>query len=116
MFYLYKILASIKNLKEQLSSQLNQDSQSSLSLALDTEKQAFNNRKKYLREQKGVRGMERLRKKIEDQEVRIQQQSIFVEEQEAQERLLRESRWQLEEHEKRINNMLDYVVLFYFVV
>ena len=104
-----KILVAIENVKEQLSSQLKQNSQSSLSLALDTEKQAFNNRKKYLREQKGVRGMERLRKKVEEQEARIQQQSIFIEEQEAQERILRESRWQLEEHEKRINTMLDYV-------
>jgi len=32
-----------------------------------------------------------------------------VEEQESRERKLRESRWQLEEHEKRINTMLDYV-------
>jgi len=104
-----EISTAIEQTKERLSSQLEQDSVSSLNLALDTEKQAFNNRKKYLKEQKGVKGMERLRKKIEDQEIRIQQQSIFVEEQEAQERILRESRWQLEEHEKRINSMLDYV-------
>ena len=104
-----KISTEIEHKKEKLSQQLSQNSKTSLNLALETEKKAFQNRKKYLREQKGVRGMERLRKKVEAQEALIQQQSLFVEEQESRERKLRESRWQLEEHEKRINTMLDYV-------
>jgi superfamily II DNA or RNA helicase len=103
------IQSSLEAEKAKLQTNIISAAQDSLSDALKVEEEAFKNRKKYLREQKGVRALEKLRAKIEDQERRILQQSLFVEDQEASERILRESRWQLEEHEKRIETMLDYV-------
>ena len=103
------VLDGLQREKGDLQTELIKDAEVSLEKALSIETEAFTNRKKYLREQKGVRALEKLRTKIEDQERRILQQSLFVEDQEASERILRESRWQLEEHEKRIEAMLDYV-------
>ena len=83
--------------------------ESSYELAKSQEVEGFKHRKKYLRSQKGVNALKKLRKQIEDQETRLMQRSLFVEEDDARERQLREIRWQLDEHEKRIDSMLDYV-------
>ena len=90
------ILDSINNLKKSLLSEITELSQSSFTLANEQEVKGFNNRKKYLRSQKGVNALNKLRKDIEAQETRLKQRSLFVEEDDARERQLREVRWQLE--------------------
>ena len=91
------------------SEKINKLITNSLKLALKQERDAFENRKKYLRKHKSVRALEKLRKQIREQELKFQQRSLFVEDEEIRERRMREQRWQLEEHERRINTMLDYV-------
>jgi ERCC4-related helicase len=102
---LEKIESDLNKKKEELKSLSNQ----SLKTSLTQEKQAFENRKKYLNTQKGIRALKKKRREIEEQERKMKQASLFQEEEEDKERQLRESRWQLEEHERHINAMLEYV-------
>ncbi len=90
-------------------SELESQNTKSFNNSLKQEKQAFENRKKYLRTQKGLRSLRKKRREIEEQERRMRQSSLFQEEEEDRVRQLRESRWQLEEHERRIDNMIEYV-------
>lgn len=104
-----RIVSLIKEEKKNRENRLTEKADASLQLALEMEKEGFKKRKEYLRSQKGQRALNKLRAEIENQERKLQQRSLFVEEDEAQERILQEQRWQLAEHEKRIDLILEYV-------
>lgn len=104
-----KILEQIKIDLKKKKSELDLQNSQSFKNNIEQEKRAFENRKKYLRTQKGIRSLRKKRREIEEQERKMRQSSLFQEEEEDRERQLRESRWQLEEHERRIDNMIDYV-------
>ncbi|MGB6864668.1 MAG: hypothetical protein WBE11_03185, partial [Candidatus Aminicenantaceae bacterium] len=99
----------IQKFKERESKAITELALNSLAKALEQEKAAFDNRKKHLRSQKGIRALEKARNDIERQETRLRQGTLFYEEEEARERQLREKRWELEAHENRIDAMLEYV-------
>lgn len=107
--YRQSLIDVIQQKLEGKSKEITESALTALAAALEELKLDFKDRKKYLKSQKGTRALEKLRGQIERHETRLQQGTLFSEEEEERERELREQRWQLEAHEHRIDTMLDYV-------
>lgn len=107
--YRQSLIDVIQQKLEGKSKEITESALTALAAALEELKLDFEDRKKYLKSQKGTRALEKLRGQIERHETRLQQGTLFSEEEEARERELREQRWQLDAHEHRIDTMLDYV-------
>jgi SNF2 family DNA or RNA helicase len=107
--YRQSLIDAIQQKQEAKSKEVTESALTAIAAASEELKIDFDDRKKYLKSQKGAKSLEKLRDQIEKQELKLLQGSLFSEEVEARERELREQQWQLEAHEQRINAMLDYV-------
>lgn len=103
------LIDAIQQKLEAKSKEITESALTALVSTLEELKIDFEDRKKYLKSQKGKRELEKLRDQIERHEMKLQQGTLFSEEEEERERELKEKRWQLDAHENRIDTMLDYV-------